>query len=128
MKRFIFPILLIGLTLPTYLQSRDIRSANLERINWKHRPPILVPTGATNLLSRGCAVTSSTPKPTQGKLSDITDGDKKAVWKDTTIVRIGEGIQWVQIDLGSAQQLYGVCVWRHHCLPQIYKDMIVRIS
>ena len=129
MNRLALSFLLIGLTLPAYVQSRDIRSANLEPFrNGKSRPPILVPTGATNLLSRGCAVTSSTPNPTQGTLSAITDGDKNAVWEDPTIVRLGTGIQWVQIDLGSTQHVCGVCIWRHHCLPQIYKDMIVRIS
>ena len=106
------------MALPTHVQAWDVRSPNLEPPrDGKPRPPILVPTGATNLLSRGCAVTSSTPNPSQGTLSDITDGDKESDRSDATMVKFGTGIQWVQVDLGATQQVYGVCIWRHHYLP-----------
>ena len=134
-RRLAFPLLLLGFALSAHARPLDIRSENLEPIrNGRPRPPILAPVGATNLLSLGCAVTSSTPAPLIGELSYITDGDKENETYasippgNNPLVKLGDGIQWVQVDLGATQHVYGVCVWRYHEFPQIYRDVIVKLS
>lgn len=129
------PLLFLGMALSIHARPMDIRSENLEpHRNGKPRPPSLAPVGATNLLSLGCAVTSSTPTPLIGELSFITDGEKEnevyASIPPTTnpLVKLESGIQWVQVDLGATQHVYGVCIWRHHEYPRIYRDVIVQIS
>jgi hypothetical protein len=108
----------------------DLRSPNLEQTREdKPLPQIYVPTGADKLLSRNCRVTSSTPEPMGGELSFITDGKKKNEDNEpTSLVKLGTEVQWVQLDLGSTQSVYAVCMWRYHRLPRIYRDVIVQLS
>ena len=135
LKRLTLPLLLLGLVSSAHARPMDIRSENLEPIrNGKPRPPLLAPAGATNLLSLGCAVTSSAPTPIVGELSFITDGEKEneayaSIPPSTNpLVKLETGVQWVQVDLGSTQHIYGVCIWRHHEFPRIYRDVIVQIT
>ena len=101
--------------------------------NDKPRPPILVPEGCDQLLSRGCKVTSSDPEPIHGKLSQITDGDKEH--DAASYVELGPGLQWIQIDLGEAKEIHAVCIWRHLGeyfgtlrSGRIYRSVICQIS
>ncbi|MCL2104015.1 MAG: hypothetical protein FWH21_03020 [Kiritimatiellaeota bacterium] len=107
---------------------RDIKNAyNLEPPrNGKSYPPILVPKGCDELLSRGCMVTSSDPWPVKGKLSFVTDGEKEAGAE--TSVELAPGRQWVQIDLGSQKEIYAVWIWHFFSQPCVYKDVIVQVS
>jgi len=90
------------------------------------RPPIEVPVGCDKVLSRDCRVTSSDPSPLCGELSYITDGEKE--WDASTYVELAPGLQWVQIDLGKACEIYAACVW--HCFRQgrVYRAVICQIS
>ena len=101
--------------------------------NDKPRPPIEVPIGCDKLLSRGCKVTSSDDDPIIGELSYITDGDKN--YDAATYVELKQGLQWIQIDLGSEKEIYAVCVWHHwgEYFPgfrtgRIYRSVICQIS
>ena len=99
----------------------------------KPYPPILVPKGCDQLLSKGCKVTSSTP-PIKGELSALTDGNKKDCLQDDEYRRwcvrlvLSPGLQWVQIDLGEQKEIYAVCIW--HCSGPVnaYRDVIAQIS
>ena len=88
--------------------------------------PIMVPVGCDKLLSLDCKVTSSDPDPIVGDLSLIMDGDKEH--EGGTYVELAPGMQWVQIDLGKAREIYGACVWHHHGDIRVYRDVICQVS
>jgi len=96
-------------------------------------PPILVPKGCDQLLSRECKVTSSNLFPIRGKLSMVTDGIKDDYLQDFeywfwyTRLVLGEGLYWIQIDLGEQNEIYAVCVW-HAIRLAVFKDVVVLIS
>jgi hypothetical protein len=103
----------------------DYWSANLEPEDYKDRPALMVPKG-TVLLSKGKTVTSSCKTPTAGDLKQITDGDKDYAKK--SLVELGSGLQWVQIDLEKTAAIQAICVWHFHEGKRVYFDMVVQIS
>ena len=105
---------------------RPIDLPNLEPIgDGKGQKMVLVPAGVV-LVSKGKNVTSSDPYPVIGELEFITDGDKTGV--DDSIVELGSGPQWVQIDLGAPIELAAIAVWHFHSQARAYHDFIVQIS
>ena len=92
----------------------------------KARPPMEVPVGCDNVLSKDCKVTSSDSDPIIGELSYITDGDKDH--DAATYVELGPGTQWVQIDLGAEKEIYGACVWHYHGEGRVYRAVVCQIS
>jgi hypothetical protein len=103
----------------------NLRSANLEVITGKPRPPFYVPKG-TVLLSAKKPVTSSDSAPVIGELDMLTDGDKNG--GDGYFVELGPGPQWVQIDLGASHPLSAILAWHYHTQARIYRDVIVQAS
>ncbi|MBM3859531.1 MAG: discoidin domain-containing protein [Verrucomicrobia bacterium] len=101
-----------------------IKIPNLEGTNTPP-PKIMVPEGITNV-SKGKKVTSSDSAPVIGELEMITDGDKETT--DGSVVELGPGVQWVQIDLGAKHTLYAIAIWHYHARPRAYHDVIVQIS
>jgi hypothetical protein len=117
------------LTASILARPMDLCSPNLEATAMKHVPTLIVPIGAEQLLSRNCVVLSSTSEPEIGELRCITDGNKDASESDNdNMVKLATGLQWVQLDLGVTQAVYGVCIWRHHKIPRIYRDVVVQLS
>jgi hypothetical protein len=88
-------------------------------------PQVLVPAGC-QLLSRGRPVTSSDPQPIIGELAYVTDGDKSGI--DGTVVELGPGRQWVQIDLGAPARIDAIALWHYHSEPRAYHDVVVQVS
>ena len=103
----------------------NIRSANLEKITGKPRPPFYVPKG-TVLLSAKKTVTSSDMQPVIGDLDMITDGEKAG--GDGYFVELGPSSQWVQIDLGASRALQAILAWHYHSQARVYRDVIVQVS
>jgi hypothetical protein len=89
------------------------------------QPEIMVPDGTVNL-AEGKEVTASDPYPVIGDTTLVTDGDKES--EEGYYVELGEGQQWVQIDLGAAATLYAVVVWHYHGQARAYHDVIVQVS
>ncbi len=98
----------------------DYWSENLE-LTFKAREPFMAPAGTVNV-AKGKPVTSSDKKPTAGQLTQLTDGDKE--FKEKSIVEIGKGLQWVQVDLGEKHQVYAVVVWHYHQSERVYFDVV----
>ncbi len=98
---------------------------NLEKPRKGPRPPLLVPTGVTNV-ARGKKVTSSDSEPIIGELALVTDGDKSA--DEGSYVELGPGRQWVQVDLKRKYHIYAVVVWHTHAHAQVYHDVVVQVS
>ncbi len=86
---------------------------------------ITVPDGVTNI-AKGKPVTSSDDFPMIGELSFIADGNKDGA--EGCYVELMEGVQWVQIDLGAAKDIYAVAMWHFHSQERAYKDVIVQVS
>jgi hypothetical protein len=98
--------------------------ANLEPRQESAREFLVPPR--TKLLSRGKRVTSSDALPVIGELPYLNDGDKTGI--DGTVLELGPGPQWVQLDLGSAAEVRVVAVWHFHSELRVYHDVVVQIS
>ena len=103
---------------------KPIQVPNLEPAAAR-RPDLMVPAGTT-LLSKGKAVTSSDSMPIVGELSFVTDGDKSGT--DGTVVELGPGVQWVQIDLGAPAKIAAIAVWHFHSQARVYHDVVVQVA
>lgn len=103
----------------------DYWSPNLEPEDYKDRPPYMAPKG-TALVSKGKAVTSSFKAPLLGDLKQLTDGDKDYAKK--SVVELGSGSQWVQIDLEKETNIYAILLWHFHEGKRVYFDVVVKIS
>jgi len=103
----------------------NIKSANLEPVTGKSRPPFYVPKG-TVLLSTKKKVTSSDMEPVIGELDMITDGEKSG--GDGFFIELGPGPQWVQVDLGASHPLEAIVAWHYHSQARVYRDVIVQAS
>jgi len=108
----------------------EINTPNLEPPReGKPYPPIMVAVGGDKLLSRDCPVSASVEKPERGEWTLLTDGNKENEQYDkSALVKYAEGVQWVQVDLRTSQVINAICIWRHHELPCVYRDVVVQIS
>ena len=116
------------LELPTPLfkgTPKPANSDNLERTGTKRKIEMMVPEGTVNLAS-GKNVDSSDAFPIIGELSLITDGDKEG--SDGSYVELGPGVQWMQIDLGGAYNVYGIAVWHFHSQGSVYRDVVIQVA
>lgn len=88
------------------------------------RTPFYAPVGTTNL-AFGKPVSSS-HKPTIGTLAQLVDGAKES--DDTSLIDLGPGLQWAQIDLLQTRHIYGILFWHRPDALDIYLDVIVQVS
>jgi hypothetical protein len=102
-----------------------IKVPNLEKPTNVKRAPFLAPAGTVNL-ARGKAVTASDTYPVIGEIPFVTDGEKDG--SDGTFVEFGPELQWVQVDLGAAANLYAIVFWHFHAQARVYHDVIVQVS
>jgi hypothetical protein len=104
---------------------KNIKSTNLEKPLPGKRPIYQVP-GGTVMLSAGTKVTSSDAAPIIGSLELLTDKDKEA--GDGSIIELGPGKQYVQIDLGKPAQLAALVLWHYHQDARVYRDVVVQVA
>jgi hypothetical protein len=100
-------------------------SPDVERPSGKPRPQLMVPPGVSNV-ALGKTVTSSATNVPPEQLAKITDGHKES--GETNIVLLGEGVQWVQIDLGSPREIYGIGIWRPQYPPRVCHGVVVQVA
>ena len=98
---------------------------DVEKPSGKPRPPLMVPPGVSNV-ALGKTVTSSATNALPEKLAKITDGEKEA--NEPSIVLLRKGVQWVQIDLGSPQEIYAIVVWHAHDAPKVYHGVVAQVA
>jgi hypothetical protein len=91
----------------------------------KPRPLMMVPSGLKNLAT-GSKLTCSDKNVTADSLSKLTDGDKDA--SDQSIIFLRKGTQWVQMDLGSPQEIFALVIWHAHNMAKVYHDVIVQVA
>lgn len=99
--------------------------ANVEAPSDKPKPPLMIPSDAKNV-APGSKISSSDTNAAANALAKITDGDKEAF--DTSIVLLRKGTQYVQFDLGSAQEIFAIVFWHAHDAPKIYRNVIVQVA
>ncbi len=71
-------------------------------------------------------ITSSDKSATPETLAKLTDGDKEA--GEQSVIYLRKGPQWVQMDFGSAQQIFAVAIWHAHDQAKVYHDVIVQVA
>ncbi len=98
---------------------------NVEPLSDKPRPPMMVPAGLKNL-APGSKLTCSDKNATSDVLAKIVDGDKDA--SDQSIIFLRKGTQWVQLDLGSPQEIFAVAIWHAHNMAKVYHDVVVQVA
>ena len=88
--------------------------------------PLYVPIGTSNL-ARGKVVSSNAQLPAGG-LNMVTDGDKSG--QTGHYLELGDGLKWVQIDLGSQANVYAIAMWHYYddLQARAYRDVIVQVS
>jgi hypothetical protein len=91
----------------------------------KKWPEFQVPAGTVNLAISN-KVTASDSDPVVGTLDLVTDGDKAG--DEGSWVELGQGKQWVQIDLNKEADIYAVVVWHFHSQARVYRDVVVQVS
>lgn len=102
-------------------------SAYVEPLSDKPRPPMMVPSGLSNIATNKTTKLSSSDKnATADTLAKITDGDKEA--SDESIIYLRKGVQWVQMDFGSPQEIYAIVIWHAHNSAKVYHAVIVQAS
>lgn len=101
----------------------DYFGPNLEKPNYKKRPPFMAPAGTTNV-ALGKTVDSSVSKTRFGTFEMLVDGDKD--YKKASRFGIDTGLQWVQVDLGAVHEIYAVLLWHFHEGERVYFDTSVR--
>ena len=64
--------------------------------------------------------------PEFGEFGFLTDGDKS--YKDSSLLAIDRGRQWIQVDLGESCDLYAVALWHFHQGDRVYFDIIIQVA
>lgn len=100
-------------------------SSNIEPLSTNARPPMLVPAGLKNL-APSAKITCSDKNPGPDTLAKLTDGEKEA--SDQNIVSLRKGLQWVQLDFGSPQEIFAVVIWHAYKADLVCHDVIVRVA
>ena len=98
---------------------------NVEPLSDKPRPPMMVPAGLKNL-APGAKITCSDKNATADTLAKITDGDKDA--SDQSIIFLRKSTQWVQLDLGTPQEIFAIVMWHAHNMAKVYHDVVVQVA
>ncbi|NLG12990.1 MAG: FMN-binding protein [Lentisphaerae bacterium] len=92
------------------------------------RDDFMVPEGLVNLaLNKPVTSCLGDEEPLSGKLSQITDGNKKSNEQDY-VEMMPEELSWVQVDLGEVKEIFCVVIWHYYKNAVVYKDVIVQIA
>ena len=87
--------------------------------------PLLIPKDAVNIAPKA-TITTSDAKASPRNLLKIVDGDKEA--RDSSVVLLRKGGQYVQFDFGSPKELFAIVIWHAHDTPKVYHDVIVQVA
>jgi RNA polymerase sigma factor (sigma-70 family) len=119
--------LILDLPAPAFKGTpKDLKlGPNVEPLSDNPRAPMMVPPGLNNIAPDSKVKCSDKNVPPDN-LTKLTDGDKDA--SDQSIIFLRKGTQWVQMDLGSPQDIFALVIWHAHNMAKVYHDVIVRIA
>jgi hypothetical protein len=101
---------------PVVLPNLDTRKKDLNS-------EIYVPSDVFNI-ALNKPVASSEDFPLVGELKQATDGEKEA----GQYVELGDGLQWIQIDLQKQAEIFAIVLWHRHDDYIAIKDVIIHLS
>jgi|HubBroStandDraft_6_1064221.scaffolds.fasta_scaffold474300_1 hypothetical protein len=87
--------------------------------------PLMIPKDAVNIAPKATLTTSDT-HATAHNLVKIVDGDKEA--RDSSVVLLRKGPQYLQFDFGSPKELFAIVIWHAHDTPKVYHDVVVQVA
>jgi hypothetical protein len=87
--------------------------------------PIQVPKDAHNIAPKA-KLTCSDRNVTRADLAKITDGDKEA--EGDAVVELKKGLQWIQFDFGSPQEIDAIAIWHAHDIAKIFRCVIAQAA
>jgi len=99
--------------------------STVEKPTGKPRPPLMVPAGIANI-ALGKHITSSSANVDAAELQKLTDGDKES--RESSVVLLRKGPQWVQVDLGAPQDIFAIVFWHNHDAPKVYHGVVVEVA
>jgi hypothetical protein len=102
----------------------NFKVSNLEKPREVARQPFLAPTGTCNA-ALGKNVYSNY-EPRIGELWRVTDGDKEAT--SYSHVELGQGNQYITIDLEELHTIYAITIWHYHMSARVYLGVAVQVS
>ena len=111
------PVALVGTPQPIRVPA--------ERLAPTQTPVVKIPKGCTNLAA-GKTVTASDKNPIVGEAAYLTDGDKDG--DEGYEVELAPGLQWIQIDLGEAADIFAIALWHYHRQKRVYHDVVIQVS
>lgn len=111
------PVALVGTPQPIRVPA--------ERLAPAQTPSVKIPKGCTNLAA-GKTVTASDKNPIVGEPAYLTDGDKDG--DEGYEVELAPGLQWIQIDLGEAADIFAIALWHYHRQKRVYHDVVIQVS
>jgi hypothetical protein len=102
-----------------------VAGSDVEPISKQPRPPLMVPSGLTNL-APGSKISCSDTNASASTLAKIADGNKDV--SDGSVALVRKGTQYVQFDLGGTNELFAVVVWHAYDAAKVYRDVIVQVA
>lgn len=103
----------------------DYFGPNLEKPNYKPRPPFMAPAATVNV-ALDKSVSASEPEPRFGELDFLVDGDKH--YKKSSLLGLGADLQWIQVDLEEPSNIYAIVLWHFHEGERVYFDVSIRAA
>lgn len=111
------PVALVGTPQPIRVPAERLAPAQTSSVK--------IPKGCTNLAA-GKTVTASDKNPIVGEPAYLTDGDKDG--DEGYEVELAPGLQWIQIDLGEAADIFAIALWHYHRQKRVYHDVVIQVS
>jgi len=84
-----------------------------------------MPRDASNV-APGKKITCSDKNATAADLAKLADGDKES--EESSILLLHKGLQWVQFDLGTTDEIFAVVLWHAFDAPKIYRSVVVQVA
>ncbi len=96
----------------------DVESGKLAK-------PLMIPKDAVNIAPKATLSTSDA-KASARSLVKITDGDKEA--RESSVVMLRKGPQYLQFDLANTFELYAIVIWHAHDSAKVYHGVVVQVA
>jgi len=101
------------------------KGIDLEPMPTNLPPPLMVPADVRNI-APGKKITSGGKATSPSELAKLTDGNKEV--SEDSIAILPKGLQWVQFDLSSPQELFAIVIWHAHDTAKVYRSVIVQVA
>ena len=88
-------------------------------------PTVKIPKGVKNIAPQA-KLTCSAKSITRAELAKVTDGDKEA--EEDSVVDLPKGLQWIQFNFSTPQDIYVIAIWHAHDSRKVYHSVIAQVA